>query len=71
MAQPARVGEDHRLEPRAALLDRDQLVDLLLVLGDREPHLGVVEDIGHLVGDRVLVDRHRHAAQRLGRAIAQ
>ena len=63
VAQPARVGVDHRFEQRAALLDRDQLVDLLLVLDDREAHLGVLQDIGHLVGDRVLVDRHRNAAQ--------
>ena len=67
MAQPARVGVDHRFEKRAALLDRDQLVDLLLVLDDRETHLGVFQDIGHLVGDRVLVDRHRNAAQCLCR----
>ena len=63
MSQPARVAVDHRFEVRAALLDRDQLVDLLLVLDNRQPHLGVIEDIGHLVGDRVLVERHRNAAQ--------
>ena len=29
--------------------------------------LGMVDDVGHLLGHRVLVDRHRHAAQRLRR----
>ncbi len=67
MAQPARVAEDHGIEQLAALLDQDQLVDLLLVLDDRKAHLGVVEDEGHLLGDRILVDRHRDAAQRLRR----
>ena len=59
------------LEQRAALLDREELVDLFLVLDEGEPHLGVVEDIGHLLGDRVLVDRHRNAAQACVAAIAQ
>ena len=67
MAQAARVGKDHRLKQRTALPDCQQLVDLLLVLGNREAHLGVFQDIGQLVGDRVLVDRHRHPAQRLRR----
>ena len=67
MAQAPRVAKDHGFEQRAALLDQDQLVDLLLVLDDGETHLGVVEDIGHLIGDRVLVDRHGHAAQGLRR----
>ena len=67
MPHAARVGEDHFFEQRAALLDLGQFVDLLLVFGHRETHLGMIEHKGHLVGDRILVDRHRHAAQRLRR----
>src|SRR5262249_53018690 len=67
VAHAARVGKDDGFEEWAALLDGNQLVDLLLVFGDREPHLGVIEDEGHLLGDRILVDRHRHAAQGLRR----
>ena len=67
MPHAARIGEDHLFEQRAALLDLGQFVDLLLVFGHRETHLGMVEHKGHLFGDRILVDRHRHAAQRLRR----
>ena len=48
-------------------LDAEQLVDLFLVLDHGEADLGMVEDESHLLGDRVLVQRHRHRAQRLGR----
>ena len=54
-------------EQRAPLLDRDKLVDLFLVLGNRETHLRVIEHKGHLFGDRILVDRDRYTAQRLRR----
>ena len=50
---------------RHLLLDLQQLVDLLLVLGEREARAGMLDDVGELLGDRILVDRHRHAAQRL------
>ena len=71
VAHAARVFVDDVLEPGQAVLDLEQLVDLLLVLDHREAHVGVVEDVGHLVGDRVLVQRHRHAAQACAAAIAQ
>ena len=50
---------------RQPIGDGDDLVDLLLVLGDRELHFGVREHIGHLVGHRVGIDRNRHGAERL------
>ena len=34
-----------------AFFDLNKLVHLLLVLGQRETDFGVVEDIGHLIGD--------------------
>jgi hypothetical protein len=42
-----------------------ELVDLLLVLHHREPRLRVVHDELHLLLDRVLIERHGHAAERL------
>jgi hypothetical protein len=42
-----------------------QLVDLFLVLDDGKAGLGVAEDVLHLFFDGVLIERHRHAAQRL------
>ena len=65
--EPALLLVDDGVEARHALGDGDDLVDLLLVLHDGELHLGVVEDVGHLVGHRVLVDRHGDAADALHR----
>ena len=67
VAQAARVVVDDVLELRAAVPDLQHLVDLLLVLDDRELDLGVVQHVDHLLGHRVLVERHRHAAERLRR----
>ena len=67
MAQAARIGVDDRLEVRAARHDFEQLIDLLLVLGHGEADPGVIDHVGHLLGHRVLIDRHRHGADRLGR----
>ena len=66
--QPARVLVHHDFERRHLLLDLEKLVDLFLVLGQGEARAGMLDDIGELVGHRVLVDRHRHPAQRLRRA---
>ncbi|MCY1290079.1 hypothetical protein D9M70_392040 [compost metagenome] len=71
VAQAARVFIDDMVHDAAGLgqlrLDFQQLVDLLLVLDDGEVDLRIVEDVDHLIGDSVLVQRHRHAAQRLRR----
>ncbi len=65
MAHAPRIVIEDRLEPGQALAHGDELVDLLLILGDDEAHLGMLEDEFHLGGSRVLVDRHRHAAEAL------
>src|SRR5438132_86376 len=62
----ARVDVDHVLQPGTLSFDVQELVDLLLVLDDREARLGVIDDEGQLALDRVLVERHRHATERLG-----
>ena len=62
----ARIDIDHDLEPRQPAPDLQELVDLLLVLADGEAGAGMLDDIGELVSHRILVDRHRDAAQRLG-----
>ncbi len=67
VAQAARVVEDDVLEIRAARRDLQQLVDLLLVLDDGEVDVGVVQHVDHFLGHRVLVERHRNAAERLHR----
>ena len=43
----------------------EQLVDLLLVLGDREADLGMIDDVRQLLLDRVLVERDRHPSESL------
>jgi hypothetical protein len=42
--------------------DLEQLVGLLLVLDDRVGDLGVLENVDHFLGDRVLVERHGSAS---------
>ena len=64
-AQAAGVVVDHVLQARALGLDVQELVDLLLVLDHGEPRLRVIGDVGQLLLDRVLVERHRHAAEGL------
>ena len=68
VAQAARLVVDDVLEPGEPVLHREDLVDLLLILDDRELHLGVLQHIGHLFGDRVGIERHRHGAERLAGA---
>ena len=67
MAKTPRVVVDEHLEPGAPFLHGEDLVDLLLILEDREPHLGVLDHVLHLIGNGVLIERNRHAAQRLRR----
>ena len=65
IAQAARVVIDDQLQVRQAVLQRQDLVDLFLVLGDDDRGLGVIEHIGELGRDRVLVDRDGDAAEAL------
>ncbi len=65
MAQPARIVEDDVLELRATRANLEELVDLLLVLDDGEVDLRIGQHVDHLLRDRVLIERDRHAAQRL------
>ena len=65
--QPARLVIDDVGQRRDFGGRRPDLVDLLLVLHHREAHAGMVEHIGHLVGDRVGIDRHGNRAERLRR----
>ncbi len=53
-------------ELRAALADLEQLVDLFLVLGDREGDVGIADRHDEFGRGRILVERNRHRADRLG-----
>ena len=64
----ARVVIDDVFERRQLIPDLEQLVDLLLILDDGETDAGILQHEQHLGGDRILVQRHRHAAERLGGA---
>ena len=65
--EAARVEVDDLLERRQPARDLQHLVDLLLVAGDHEARAAMLEDEGHLLGHRVLVERHRHRAADLRR----
>jgi hypothetical protein len=59
IAQAPRIAIDDLAQLRQVFLDAQDLVDLLLVLDNREADAGMVEYVLHLLGDRVLVQRHR------------
>ncbi|MPL60733.1 hypothetical protein SDC9_06294 [bioreactor metagenome] len=63
----ALVGVHHVLDRVDAVLDLDNLVDLLLIAADDEARAAMAKDIGHLLGHRVLIERHRHRAAHLRR----
>src|SRR3979490_1472440 len=42
------------------------LIDLLLILRGDKLHIGMSEDVGKLVSNRIRIDRNRNRAQRLG-----
>ena len=69
MPQPLRIVIDDEFEMRQLRSQRQDLVDLFLVLGDNDRDLGVVQHKDQLAGDRVLVHRHRGAAEALGRQL--
>ena len=63
----ARIGIDDVLQPRHALGQRQQLVDLLLVLGEDELRLAVVEEIGGLLVQHVAIEPEAQCRRSHGR----
>src|SRR6516164_9345898 len=63
--QAARIVEDDKAEARQLPLDGEDLVRLLLILGDDNRDLGMIEDIDEFGSDRVLIDRHCDTTQAL------
>ncbi len=64
--QSARVEIDDVLEMQS-LLHLQHLVHLLLVSGDDVAGAAMIQNIGDLVADGILVERHRHPARGPGR----
>ncbi len=69
--QTSRVVVDDMLDRRqaAGLTEREQLVDLLLILRDDDPNLRVLEHVMDLVHHAVGIETDRHAAERLHRQL--
>ena len=65
VAQAAILVIDDMLQRRQAIGDRQQLVDLLLILRGGDLHVGVCKHMNEFVGDRVGIDGHRRRAQHL------
>ncbi len=65
VAQAADFVVNDRLQMRQALQHRQHLVNLLLILRRHELHVGVAENVGQLVRNRVRIDRHRNRAHHL------
>ena len=66
----ARVAVDDVPQGRCALADGQQLVDLLLILGDHHRDAGEGQQIGDLVIQRIPVEAERARAQRMRRDLA-
>jgi hypothetical protein len=62
---PPLVDVDDLVDVLDAVLDLDDLVHLLLVARHHEARPAMVEDVGHLLGHRVLVERDGNRTRRL------
>ena len=67
--EPLRIPDDDSLDT-GLRDDRQDLVELLLVLDEDEPRLGVVQQVVDLVGARRRIDAARGAADRLDPEVA-
>jgi len=65
MTHAARIVVNDARETLTLRRNLEQLVHLLLVLGEDDRDAGVLDREGHLRGHRVLVERHRNGAQAL------
>ena len=63
VAQTACLVIDDLAQALDLVAHRQHLVDLLLVLAHGENHAGMIEDIDHLLGNRVGIDGNRNATQ--------
>ena len=67
VGQAPRLGVQKAREPRQAVANGEDLVDLLLILGDDDRNLGVIEHRGDFVRDRIGVNGNRNGADHLRR----
>ena len=67
IAKAARLVVDHPFELRQLVLDRLDLVDLLLILDQSKAHVGMRQHERQFLGDSVGINRHWDSAQRLRR----
>src|SRR5579883_662811 len=62
-----RVVVDHPFDAGQFILERENLIDLLLILGQHKARFRMLDNVLDLTRDRVLIERHGHAAERLRR----
>ena len=62
----ARIGIDDVLQMRHAVGQRQQLVDLLLILGEYQPGFAIAEQIGGFLVQHIAVEAKAHGADRMG-----
>ena len=67
VGEAARLVVEQMAKPRQPVADREDLVDLLLVLGDDDAGLGMIEHRGDLVRHRIGVDGDGNGADHLRR----
>ena len=68
-AHAARIVVDDPAQLRQLAGDLQQLVGLLLVLGEGQPRAGVVQQVGDLRAEGILIDAERHRADAVRRQL--
>ena len=66
-AHAARIQIDHLIKFAQLILNVDHLIDLLLILCHDIFRAAMAQNIGHLIGGRVLIDWHRNCTDGLCR----
>ena len=70
LAQAAGVAVDDVFDAGTALGQLQDLVDLLLILGDDDAGPGVVDEVGDLLVEGILIEAEDHGAKGVGRDLA-
>ena len=61
----ARVGIDDVLQQRHPIAEREQLVDLLFILGEHQSGLAIAQQIGGFLVEHVAIEAEAHRADRM------
>jgi len=64
-AHPPPIDIHNRADIWGAILNFENLVDLLLIASNHKARAAMIEHIGHLIGHGILIERHRNRTAHL------